>query len=68
MIIVIILMLWFFYWLGSPSKKDLLNSLVEAEKNKADTMKVMYENLLKENQELKELIDEDRIEIICGDK
>ena len=68
MIIVIILMLCFFYWLGGPSKKDLLNSLVETEKEKADTMKTMYENLLKENKEIKELIDEDRIEIICGNK
>tara|TARA_B100000287_G_scaffold159854_1_gene150699 strand:- start:904 stop:1113 length:210 start_codon:yes stop_codon:yes gene_type:complete len=67
-LVSVILLLWFLYWLGSPSKKDLLNSLVEAEKEKAETMKDMYETLLKENKELKKLIDEDRIEIICGDR
>ena len=66
MIIVILLMLWFLYWLGSPSKKDLLNSLVEAEHKKSKTIKDMYETLLKENKELKNKIDEDKIEIHCG--
>tara|TARA_B100000287_G_scaffold384752_1_gene391474 strand:+ start:951 stop:1190 length:240 start_codon:yes stop_codon:yes gene_type:complete len=75
-IILFILLCYLVGHLVGPSKKQILRdteskyqALLYESHKRSDKLTEMYETLIKENKELKELVEDmSNIEIICGDR